>query len=1768
MKTLTRGISSLLFLGLLALPRASEGATLFEDQFTCSNSATIGASPELTGWVSTSVAQDPWSSVGTDGVIPTAGEGSTTGSFADGTIDWHENMLLTGATDWYNVSLDATINSADNDTVGLVVRYANEGSYYLCTMNEDAGPACTDNAGIGTRGLRLRRVHAGTTCNNGYSVANATFNYTSGTTYAFRLSAIGSVVTCTVDLNGNGLFGDGPDVSVSYTDGAPLPAGRVGLYTYTNGAVTFDAVAVTSSDPDNDLDGVTNTTEVALGLSSALADTDGDTISDRHEVLSHGYVPDTDFDGTIDALDTDSDGDGFSDAEEAGDTDLATPPVDLDCDGLPDYRDLDSDGDGSPDAVDSCRTDPTLADTDGDTVGDGCDPAPSDPCVCLDRDGDTCDDCQVTCTAPDTANDGPDTDGDGLCNAGDDDDDGDGLSDALENSIGSDRLRADTDQDGLPDDVEYAGNTDLLDADTDDDGISDGDEVAGTLGAVTDPNDFDSDGDGLGDGLEQGVASGVPAGTSSSSLARPFSGTAAGFQGDVDASTQTDPLVADTDGGGVEDGAEDADGNGQVDAGETDPGLWGDDDPDGDGLDNTRETALGTDRRDADTDNDGLSDSFEVLTDNLSAYDPLTDTNPLDADTDDDGLSDGDETNAVTGYYTDPFNPDSDGDGLSDGLERGSTGVAPGISEGTGVSYAGTAAGFQPDLDPATRTNPLSTDTDGGGATDDVEDTNGNGLIDNSETDPNDPADDAAARCRDGVIQAPEQCDDGNRATGDGCDDFCQEEFGWVCYGLPSTCDSPTTDTDGDGLTNSRERNIIHTDPLDPDTDGDGLNDGPEIAGGSNPLTYQVGVDTDPLDADTDDDGIADGEEASAGSDGHVTDPLLFDTDGDGLSDGQETSAPAIPAGTSDVRGVAYVGTDLAVYALDMETGSQTDPTATDTDGGGVDDGVEDANHNGRVDSTETNPNLPGDDDPDGDGLNNDREAALGTDPRHADTDLDGLEDGVEIAGGNPNLYDVGTDTDPVDADTDDDGLSDGEELVVGNDGFVTDPLSADTDGDGIRDGVEVGRTVSVPAGLSAASAIPYRGTALPFAGDLDPASTTDPTVTDTDAGGVDDGLEDVNHNGRIDGAEGDPTDPDDDDPDGDGLTNGREAILGTDPLLADTDGDGLDDYAEVNGTTDPTEGDSDGDGIGDAEELAGGTPGVFDAGLDTDPMDADTDDDGISDGEEIVEGSDGVITDPLSADTDGDGVDDGVELGLTAGVSGGTTPGGLTYEGTGASFAGDRDPTTTTDPLDPDTDGGGESDGSEDASGDGAVDIGETDPNDPTDDFYAPACGDGARDAGEQCDDNDTDDGDGCSALCLVEEGWTCTGEPSQCSLIPPDDIDGDTVPDAIDNCPNHPNPGQEDSDGDGIGDACEGPQPPNPDEDGDGFVDGLALGGGGCACDSEASNTSSPWLLCSFLLFGLLARRRGGPSRAGRTLALGAALLLAGAAQAQGLTPEEPGDFSVDRFRLSADGAGFLDVEQARIQGERFSFDAGGALHYLSDPLMLSWEGDDRHAPLLAHRASLDLFGALTVHSRFSLGLAGRLVLFQSRPETFAADAILHTLPDLATTGPGDLRVTPKLWVLTAEQIGIDVGVIPGVHLPLGGGKAYLGERGVAFEPELVLSRHFSRLALALNAAYLLRPRSEFLDLVIDDELRLRLGGSYLVSTDGASVQASVLFATSPTDLGAPGTTSLEVLLGVRQPLGKGLSLHFAGGAGLLRGVGSPDLRVFTALRYALQR
>ena len=165
-------------------------------------------------------------------------------------------------------------------------------------------------------------------------------------------------------------------------------------------------------------------------------------------------------------------------------------------------------------------------------------------------------------------------------------------------------------------DVDGDGDIDTNDGivwpDTDADGISD-------------YLDIDSDGDGIPDSLEAGS----PAGTR-----------------DSDGDGIPDFRETDGDGDGILDNVEDANKNGVVDAGETDPTKA---DTDGDGLcDGTivvgsctgAEGLKGTDARKVDTDGDGLCDGSIVVAPCVQSEGNLR-TDPIKADTDGDGIPDG-----------------------------------------------------------------------------------------------------------------------------------------------------------------------------------------------------------------------------------------------------------------------------------------------------------------------------------------------------------------------------------------------------------------------------------------------------------------------------------------------------------------------------------------------------------------------------------------------------------------------------------------------------------------------------------------------------------------------------------------------------------------------------------------------------------------------------------------------------------------------------------------------------------------------------------------------------------------------------------------------------------------------------------------------------------------------------------------------------------------------------------------------------------------------
>ena len=387
----------------------------------------------------------------------------------------------------------------------------------------------------------------------------------------------------------------------------------------------------------------------------------------------------------------------------------------------------------------------------------------------------------------------------------------------------------------------------------------------------------------------------------------------------------------------------------------------------------------------------------------------------------------------------------------------------------------------------------------------------------------------------------------------------------------------------------------------DLDCDMDGLNNGEELTGIDDPTTPgdPNGNITDPLDIDSDGDGVTDGQEALDGTDPNDNCSLVVanqtettdaaynsaDCDMDGLTNNEETTGIDDPSTPNDPNG------------------NTTDPQNPDTDGDGVTDGDEAGDM--------TDPNDPCD-------L---QVSSQSVDPSQMwndlDCDLDGLTNAEEITGtddpdtpADPN----GNTTDPTNPDTDGDGVSDGDEAEDGTDpnspcDFLidsvtlpmdTDFASLDCDGDGVTNADEI-------------------------ADGTDPFDVCD-LVADSQT---------VTTTAEFNNA----------DCDNDGLTN-EEEITGIDNPLTPSDPNG--------NTTDPTNPDTDGDGVSDGREGLDGTDPNNSCSLEVSSqtlaasqefLDGDCDGDGILNGEELGDENDNGIPDFLEVNNGNPDATDGLEV-------------------------------------------------------------------------------------------------------------------------------------------------------------------------------------------------------------------------------------------------------------------------------------------------------------------------------------------------------------------------------------------------------------------------------------------------------------------------------------------------------------------------------------------
>lgn len=483
----------------------------------------------------------------------------------------------------------------------------------------------------------------------------------------------------------------------------------------------------------------------------------------------------------------------------------------------------------------------------------------------------------------------------------------------------------------------------------------------------------------------------------------------------------------------------------------------------GDGLTNLEEYNLGTDPNDPDTDDDGIEDGNE------------TTTNPLAPDSDGDGLLDGDNitiTSSDARYVdwanegiiytgdrtflgeltagTDPTDSDTDGDGAGDGNE---------ISNGTDPLVPG-------------NTSPLifnDTSFENGGSTTQVDGIN---YTEHGKGD--DPISSYPMGVwnqwliNDGDKGGLLEDKDGYKGYTTAPAGVTGEQF--HTYGRGGGA-GPIFQYINDGAATTGEVTFSidywahELDPLNPTSNQEGGDIQLQVIAFNDPDTVFVDLRA---------------ENAVTGTNYISAGAIWTEINPVSAAIGFQTLETTLQLGA----GYQYVGvivshnkfhkySDAAGTIVSFDNLSITLPPDIDADG--LPDAYELANTT-PPSSTALNPNDDLENSGSGDGLTNIEEYNLGTDPNDPDSDDDGIEDGSE------------TTTDPLDFDSDGDGLLDGGSIAVdavdprytawadngiaytGDRTFLgetpagTDPANPDSDGDGLKDGVETNTGTFVDA--------------------------------------------------------------------------------------------------------------------------------------------------------------------------------------------------------------------------------------------------------------------------------------------------------------------------------------------------------------------------------------------------------------------------------------------------------------------------------------------------------------------------------------------------------------------------------------------------------------------------------------------------------------------------------------------------------------------------------
>ena len=284
-----------------------------------------------------------------------------------------------------------------------------------------------------------------------------------------------------------------------------------------------------------------------------------------------------------------------------------------------------------------------------------------------------------------------------------------------------------------------------------------------------------------------------------------------------------------------------------------------------------------------------------------------------------------------------------------------------------------------------------------------------------------------------------------------------------------------------------------------------------------------------------------------------------------------------------------------------------------------------------------------------------------------------------------------------------------------------------------------------------------------------------------------------------------------------------------------------------------------------------------------------------------------------------------------------------------------------------------------------------------------------------------------------------------------------------------------------------------------------------------------------------------------------------------------EAPFDPAIDLqlFEYATGPKSFLTVPDAEL-ATHGQFQVDMMMTYLTSPLVVfsvdqgAEEFIERRTEVVENLLAAQLTGGIGYKGRFQFGVALPLVLTLSGEGLDPATGNMAP-SGLQATGVGDLRGEAKFKLLRSRSF--NVAAVLGIALPTSVGSSesnFLGDN----TPNARIAgasqwRSDDRKAtVGVTAGFLLRKPRRIYETEVGQQLTYGAAASYWVHQRvGLTAET---FGRSGIDFNADAMP-LEAALAARVRVGEAFTVIGGGGAGIVRGIGSPGLRMFISLAYA---